>query len=167
MQGGHHARLKAEVGGRIDKAKSTRDGHQTLGSERRGVEGTLRHRLQEEPKLRAPSFQSLAPDLRRRILLFTSPTLWFTVTDSSPSKSYASPAWENQSCPLGGPGAGCQGWGRRGPELLSCPGSIAVTTVAAPDPLLLAVSTVRGPECPTQGPLQVHVTWEAARDPRL
>lgn len=87
--------------------------------------------------------------------------------DSSPSKSYASPAWENQSCPLGGPGAGCQGWGRRGPELLGCPGSIAVTTAAAPDPLLLAVSTVRGPECPTQGPLQVHVTWEAARDPRL
>lgn len=41
MQGGHHARLKAEVGGRIDKAKSTRDGHQTPGSERRGVEGTL------------------------------------------------------------------------------------------------------------------------------
>lgn len=52
MQGGHHARLKAEVGGRIDKAKSTRDGHQTPGSERPGVEGTLRHRLQQEPKLR-------------------------------------------------------------------------------------------------------------------
>lgn len=91
MQGGHHARLKAEVGGRIDKAKSTRDGHQTPGSERRGVEGTLRHRLQEEPKLRAPSFQSLAPGLRRRILLFTSPTLWFTVTAALARATLAQP----------------------------------------------------------------------------
>lgn len=151
MQEGHHAKLKAEVGGCIGKAKSTRDGQQTPGSERQGVDGIRPHRLQEEPKPRAPRFQSLPsrPETANSVVYVAHVVVH---CDSSPSKCYTSPAWGNQSCPLNGTGAGFQGWGRMGPELLSCPGSQPVMTVAVPNPLLLAVSTVRGTEMPHAGP---------------
>lgn len=71
------------------------------------------------------------------------------------AKEHRTSAWENQFCPLTGPGGGFQGWKRMGPEPISCSSSKLdskpIPIMVASDPLLLTSSTVRGIEMPQVG----------------
>lgn len=74
-----------------------------------------------------------------------------------------SPAWESNSAHR------LQEWrvsglGEDGPEPTSCPGSKAITTVVALDPLLLTVSMSGGLKCPKLGRPHGHVTWAIAQE---